>query len=207
MSKMNFSNKYKVLRVLDNKYSIVMSENDIRKSIRLLFRTQVSYLNINNLKLVFGRNVYESWCKHLTDELTRAYDLSNHIKVPIKRRSDNHSSNIKCFDGKFSVISTLRNPIKLKIFNCFHRHSIESLVYQGSAIEVIIPDNCFIMFHCGLVHCETPSSFICNGQFSSNTRLFFTIVEKTITYTMNILIKLRHIFVIWINMMIVRKNV
>ena len=55
MSKMNFSNKYKVLRVLDNKYSIVMSENDIRKSIRLLFRTQVSYYHIYNLRPVFGK--------------------------------------------------------------------------------------------------------------------------------------------------------
>ena len=34
------------------------------------------------------------------------------------------------------------------------------------------------MVHCGLVHCGTPSWFICNGEFSSNTRWFFTIVEK-----------------------------
>ena len=51
-------------------------------------------------------------------------------------------------------------------------------MYQGSAIEVIIPENYFIMFHCGLVHCGTPSWFICNGEYSSNIRLFFTIVEK-----------------------------
>ena len=100
---------------MDNEYSIVMSESDIRKSIRLLFRTRVSYLNINNLKPVFFRFFYESWCKHLTDESTRVYDLSNHIKVPTKRRGDNHSSNIKGFHGRFSVISALRSPITLKI--------------------------------------------------------------------------------------------
>ena len=66
----------------------------------------------------------------------------------------------------------------MKIFNCSHRHSIDSIVHQGSAIEVIIPENCFIIFHCGLVHCGTPSWFISNGEYSSNTKLFFTIVEK-----------------------------
>ena len=52
-------------------------------------------------------------CKHLTDESIRVYDLSNHIKVLTKRRGDNHSSNIKGFHGRFSVISALRSPITL----------------------------------------------------------------------------------------------
>ena len=34
------------------------------------------------------------------------------------------------------------------------------------------------MFHCGLVHCGTPSCYISNGEYSSNTILFVTIVEK-----------------------------
>ena len=46
-------------------------------------------------------------------------------------------------------------------------------------IEVIIPEDYFIMFHCGLVYCRTPSWFISRGDYSSNTRAFFTIVEKT----------------------------
>ena len=121
--------------------------NLILKSMRLLFRTQVSYLNINNLKTEFWNNVYESWCKHINEETTRAYDLSNHIKVPKKIRSENNSSNIKSFHGRFSVISALRSPIDLKIFNCSHRYSIDSIVHQGSTIEVIIPENGFIMFH------------------------------------------------------------
>ena len=72
----------------------------------------------------------------------------------------------------------MRSPIKLEIFNCSHRYSIDSIVHQGSTIEVIIPENCFIMFHCGLVYCGTPSWDINNGEYSSNTRLFFTIVKK-----------------------------
>ena len=72
----------------------------------------------------------------------------------------------------------MRSPIKLKIYNCSHRHSIDSIVRQGSAIEVIIPENCFTMFHCRLVHCGIPSWYISNDEYSSNTRLFFTIVEK-----------------------------
>ena len=142
------------------------------------FRTQVSYVNINNLKPVFGGNVYESWCSHLTDESKEAYDLLNHIKVSTKKKKVKHSGNIETFHGRFNVLSALRSPFKLKIFNCSHHNSSESTVYQGSAIEVIIPDNYFIMFHCGLVHCGTPSWFICNGEYFSNTMLFFTIVEK-----------------------------
>ena len=34
------------------------------------------------------------------------------------------------------------------------------------------------MFNCGLVHCGTPSWYVSNGKYSSNTILFFTIVEK-----------------------------
>ena len=127
----------------------------LKKSMRLLFRTQVSYLNINNLKTGFWNNVYEYWCKHINEETKRVYDLKSHNSTQ-KRRSENNSSNIKGFHGRFNVISALRSPINLKIFHCSHRHSIDSIVHQGSAIEVIIPENCFILFHCGLVHCGTP---------------------------------------------------
>ena len=74
---------------------------------------------------------------------------------------EKNSGNVKRFHGRFSV---------LKRLNFSHRHSTESTVHQDLAIEVIIPENCFIMVHCGLVHCGTPSWFICNGEFSSNTR-------------------------------------
>ena len=79
MTTLNVSNNCKVFRVLDNKNSIVMNELDIKKSMRLLFRTQVSYLNINKLKTGFWNNIYESCRKHINEKTTRAYDLSNHI--------------------------------------------------------------------------------------------------------------------------------
>ena len=45
-------------------------------------------------------------------------------------------------------------------------------------IVVVIPVNCFILFHYGLVHCGTLSWFANKGEYHSNTRAFFTIVEK-----------------------------
>ena len=64
-----------------------------------------------------------------------------------KRKTDKNSSNIKGVHGRFNVISALRSPIKLKIFNCSYRHSIDSIIHQGSVIEAIIHENCFIIFH------------------------------------------------------------
>ena len=45
-------------------------------------------------------------------------------------------------------------------------------------IEVVIPVNCFIMCHCGLIHCGILSWFIGRGEYFSNTRVMFTIFEK-----------------------------
>ena len=45
-------------------------------------------------------------------------------------------------------------------------------------IEFIIPEDCFIMFSCGLVHCGTPSWFINRDEYGKNTRVFFKIIEK-----------------------------
>ena len=66
----------------------------------------------------------------------------------------------------------------MKLWNCTHRHHFEKNVHRGSMIEVIIPENCFILFSYGLVHCNTPSWFINRGEYGKNTRAFFTIVEK-----------------------------
>ena len=44
-------------------------------------------------------------------------------------------------------------------------------------IEIIIPEDCFFMFSCGLVHCGTPSWIINRGEYGKNTRAFFTIVK------------------------------
>ena len=83
-----------------------MNELDIRKSLRLLCKTQVSYLNINNLKTGFWNNVYESWCKHINEETTRAYDLRNHIIVPKKEEVKTIRVTLKVFmeDSLLSVL-------------------------------------------------------------------------------------------------------
>ena len=70
-------------------------------------------------------------------------------------------------------------PIKLSIYKCSHRHYCESVVHRGSMIYIIIPTNYFILFHCALVHCGSPSWFIESGSYHPNTQSFFTIVENS----------------------------
>ena len=88
------------------------------------------------------------------------------------------TSKIHYFRGRFSLLSTLCTPLKLKLFNCSDRHHLEKIMYRGSMIKIIIPENYFIMFHCGLVHYGT-----CRGEYSSNTRTFFTITENNFNLT------------------------
>ena len=59
----------KIIRVVDNNYSIFMSDQEIRNSVQMRFKNHVSY-NIN---------VYDSWCKDLSKDVNDAYDLSNHL--------------------------------------------------------------------------------------------------------------------------------
>ena len=56
-----FSKRCKVNRVIDTRLSVIMSETEIRKIIRMLLKGHVSYENINNLKLAFLKNVHDSW--------------------------------------------------------------------------------------------------------------------------------------------------
>ena len=53
ITKMNLSKTCKVFRVINNIFSIIMSEKEIRQSIRIQFKAQVNYKNINNLKPAF----------------------------------------------------------------------------------------------------------------------------------------------------------
>ena len=134
-------------------------------------------------------NVHKSWCEHLVKnnennyDMSLSYDLCNHVQVPITKPASKKSktlpntSSTLTFHERFSVISTLLTPIKLRIHNCSHRHHCESVVHRGSMIDIIIPTNCFILLHCALVHCGSPSWFIESGSYHQNTRSFFTIVE------------------------------
>ena len=83
--------------------------------------------------------MYDSWCKDLSKDVKESYDLSNHLKVPQTKRGKNKNAtnNVKYFHARFSVLSALRSPIKLKLWNCSHRHHFEKNVHRGSMIEVI----------------------------------------------------------------------
>ena len=89
------------------------------------------------------------------------------------------TSNIDYFYGRFSVLGTIRILFKLKILNCSHLHHSESTIHQDLMIEVVIPEK-IIMFHCGLIHCETSSWFIRRGGYSSNIRTFLQLLNKTL---------------------------
>lgn len=73
-----------------------------------------------------------------------------------------YSTSVKRF---FRTFSALRSPFKLKTFNCLHHHHSESIEHEGSMIEVVIPVNYVILFHCGLVYCRTLSWFINKDEY------------------------------------------
>ena len=116
--------------------------------------------------------------------MSLSYDLCNHVKIRIIKQASSKSKTIPntsstlTFHGRFSVISTLLTPINLRIHNFLHRHHCESVVHRGSMIDIIIPTNCLILFHCALVHCGSLSWFIKSESYHPNTQLFFTIVKK-----------------------------
>ena len=60
-------------------------------------------------------------------------------------------------------------------------------------IEVIIPEDFFIMFSCGLVHCGTPSWFINRGEYGRNTRVFCTIIERDFFLTNEITVQKKNL--------------
>ena len=45
----------KVIRIVDNNYSILMSDQEIRNSVQMRFKNHVSYKNIKISMLVFGK--------------------------------------------------------------------------------------------------------------------------------------------------------
>ena len=92
--------------------------------------------------MIHGAHIYQMAKKE-------SYDVSNHIKVKKKERYVLTMSSINYLHGRFSILSVVRSLCKLKMFNCFHRHRSELSVHKGTMIKVIIPENCFIIFHCG----------------------------------------------------------
>ena len=72
----------------------------------------------------------------LRDNTKEAYNLSNHIKVPRKKREVLTTSTINNFRERFSVLSVLISLFKLKIFDYSHRYRKKLTVHRGSMIEV-----------------------------------------------------------------------
>ena len=99
-------------------------------------------------------------------------------RFQLKRWMKKTTSTHNIFRGRFGVLSSLLTPFKLNVYKCPHRHNYESNVHSGSMIDIIIPQNCFIVFHSVLVYCGTPSWYIESGVYHTNTRSFFSIVEK-----------------------------
>ena len=186
----------KVIRVVDINHSIFMTEQESRSIYQMKFKNHVSYKVIKNLTASFWKNVHDSWYKDISKDANKSYDLINHQKGPISKRakSNNTTSNIKDFHVRFSVLSALRSPIKLKLWICSHRQYSDQTVHRRSMIDVIIPEDCFIMFNCSLVHYGTPSWFINRGEYSKNTRVFFTIIERDLYLTHEITVQNKNQF-------------
>ena len=111
--------------------------------------------------------------KGKTYDITQTYDVLNHTIAPVEKRHEKTTSSVNILYGRFSVLSTLLTPIKLNVYNCSHRYHGESKVHSGPMIEIIIPQNCLIVFHCVLVPCGTPSWYMKSGVYHQNKRLFF----------------------------------
>ena len=115
----------KVIRGVDKNYSIFMTDQEICNSVQMRLNNHVSYKIIKNLNVSFWKNVYDSWCKDLSKDVNNSCNLSNHLKVPqTKRGKNNSTSNVKYFHARFSILSALRSPIKLKLWNYSHRKKI-----------------------------------------------------------------------------------
>ena len=52
------------------------------------------------------------------------------------------------------------------------------MVHNGSMMKVIIPVNCFIIFYSALVQYIAPSWYIAKRFYHTNTRSFFSVLEK-----------------------------
>ena len=146
---MILSDKRRVFFINKHHTATVMNEKDIKASIRMFFRSSydvnisgIEKFNTSMTKMktsVLVNNVHKSWCEHLLEnnrsnyDMSLSYHLCNHVKVPVPKSTSKTTttSSTTNFHGSFSVISnTLLTPIKLRVYNCSHRHHCESVVHQ-----------------------------------------------------------------------------
>ena len=65
----------KVICVVDKKFSIFITDQEIRNSIQMKFKNHVSYKIIKNLNVSFWKKCYDSRCKDLSKDVNNSYDL------------------------------------------------------------------------------------------------------------------------------------
>ena len=194
---MNLSDDRMVVIINNNISALVMNKTGIKIIMRMYLKarydTNTSEIQKFNDTLdiakyiILIKNVHKSWCERLMEVQDSKYDvsatceLSNYFKVPILKR--------KIFNivrwiiyVRFSVLSVLLTPVKLRIYNCSHRLHYESVAHSGSIIDIIISKKSSIVLHGALVHYGTPSWCVESGySFFSIVKNDYTIInnEKT----------------------------
>ena len=68
----------KVIRIVDKNYSIFITKQEIRSSVQIKFKNNISYNVTKNLKSSFWKNVHDSWCKDISKDVNKSYDLTNY---------------------------------------------------------------------------------------------------------------------------------
>ena len=59
-------------------------------------------------------------------------------RFPITKKNEKSTSIITSFYGRFSVLNILTTPFKLNNYNCSYRHHCESMVHNGSMMEIVL---------------------------------------------------------------------
>ena len=120
----------------------------------MLFKGHVRYDNVKILMRFFGKMFTNHGALIYQRKQKNRMIYLIILKYQLKKGTTT-MSNINNFHGRFSVLSAIRSPFKLKIYNCSHHHHLESTVQKGPMIEVIIPDffsQCFIVIMFTMEH-------------------------------------------------------
>ena len=59
-----------IIRVVDKNCSIVMTDQTNRSSVQMKFKNHIRYKIIKNLNVSFWKNVYDSWCKDISKDIS-----------------------------------------------------------------------------------------------------------------------------------------
>ena len=124
---------------------------------------------------MFWKILYDMWYDCIT--MNRRYNLNNFTEFPKNLRGKCQMFNTYVY-CRFSAIFNLATPTGLSVCNCSHSYLTDLWVHINIKIDAYIPFCWFIMFNRGLVRTGTRFWYYNKGRHYSNTRIFFTIVEK-----------------------------